>query len=51
MKVEGGGGYPFRKQETSLLEGVRLEGGVMAGVWCVLWSLGWLWHDGKPHSD
>lgn len=23
----------------------------MAGVWCVLWCLGWLWHDGKPHSD
>lgn len=31
--------------------GLGLEWGFGAGVWCVLWCLGWLWHDGKPHSD
>lgn len=42
--IQEAGDKPFEGWRRGLV-------GVMAGVWCVLWCLGWLWLDGKPHSD
>lgn len=51
VSIQKAGDEPFFGWRGLGLEKLEGGGGVMAGVWCVLWCLGWLWHDGKPHSD